>query len=100
MQPLGYAASVTFTNLFLSVIILVAASTSTILKVHLCLCEFVCMRLCEIQSLDVSRQVTATGLNPIDLCACVCVCNGSYSHWPRWTSQLAEKMNRADLEFM
>lgn len=66
-EGLGHAASVTFTNLFLSVIIPAAASLSTILKGHLRLCEFVCRRLCEILSSGVSRQVTATRLNPIDL---------------------------------
>lgn len=52
-----------------------------------------CRWLCEIVSLDVSGQVTATGLDPIDLC----VCNDSYSLRPRWWPQPAEKWSEQTL---
>jgi len=82
----GHAASVTFTNVSLSVIIPAAASLSTFMKRHLCVCEFVCRWLCEILSLSVGEQVTATALNPFDLY----INNDSYSQWPKWKSQLVE----------
>lgn len=82
MQPRGgHAASVTFTNLsFLpspptQTLIPAAASLSLTVSHSESAPALLWRWMCEIvSSLDVSGQVTATGLKPSDLCVWVCVC--------------------------